>query len=92
MYGLVWKPIPGLGTDEDIELATDWQEYHFTLEASKDYDNTRLAIQLGGSTVTPVWIDHEMFYEGDYVSDNISAAEPIGKITSTWGSIKSGVR
>ena len=87
--GMEADPWETLGASEDIQLDTSWQEYHFTFEAAQDYDNTRLAIQLAGSTVTPVWVDHEMLYVGDYVPETVSAIRPSGKAAATWGSIKS---
>ena len=82
-----------LGVSENIELESEWQEYHFTFDALEDFDNTRLAMQLAGSPET-VWLDHVRFYEGDYVSDPDAgaAAEPMGKMASTWGTIKASVR
>jgi hypothetical protein len=90
--GMEVDPWATLGASEEIALTTDWQEYHFTFEASEDFENTRLAIQLAGSTVTPVWVDHQMLYQGDYVPEDLAAVKPTEKITSTWGSLKSHVR
>ena len=88
--GMEVDPWGTLGSSEEFKIGTNWQEYHFTFNASQAFDNTRLAIQLAGSKVTPVWIDHQMLYEGEYVKESTST-EPIGKITSTWGKVKNDI-
>ena len=91
--GMEADPWAVLGVDENIELESEWQEYHFTFPASKDYDNTRLSIQLAGSP-EPVWVDHVRFYEGDYEEEDFEeimkqrSVTPVGKLSSTWGEIK----
>ena len=88
--GMETDPWAGLGLSETFELEADWQEYYFTFAATESFDNTRLAIQLASSPES-VWIDHVKFYLGDYVQEEMTATEPMGKMTATWGSIKSDI-
>jgi hypothetical protein len=73
--GMELDPWSGLGGSKNITITDEWTEYQLTFTATQDFDNTRLAIQLGNSEEN-LWIDHVRFYEGDYVPDPGMDVEP----------------
>jgi len=73
--GMEVDPWAGLGGEKLIFMSDEWTEYQLTFTATEDFNNTRLALQLGESE-TNLWVDHVKFYEGDYVPDDEIDIDP----------------
>ena len=83
---------------ENVPITTEWEVQHHTFTAEMDDDNMVFLFSFSrGSNKNPVavmWIDHVRFYEGEFDEEDLAgkppkAVAPDGKVTETWGMIKS---
>jgi len=82
----------GPGKRLDNNITDKWTEYHYspTMDISSP---PKVVIHITFEFLKDdVWFDHFRVYLGEYVAEAISpkqATEPIGKLSTTWGKIKS---
>jgi hypothetical protein len=85
--------------EENIPVTTEWAVQHHTFTAIFDDENMIFLFSFSrASNLNPLvtmWIDHIRFYEGDFEEEDLLGQPPKavtfdGKLTGTWGMIKSG--
>ncbi len=86
-------------TQEAFAINGEWAEYSMTWNHPETLGNGWVMIHTPGSDARGVakgklWIDHVRVYRGEYQEDELSAgetikaAEPAGKLATSWGHIK----
>jgi hypothetical protein len=80
------------GVGATINITDEWTEYH-TSPVMNVSSPPQVVIHIHFSFLKEdVWFDHFRVYLGEYIPEDISpkqAIEPIGKLGTTWGDIKS---
>jgi hypothetical protein len=83
---------------ENIPITTEWEVRHHTFEAGFDDTNTIFLFSFSRASnqnpVATMWIDHVRFYEGKFEEEDLTGkpktVEPDGKLSGSWGMVKSG--
>jgi hypothetical protein len=86
---LAQDPWTGYG-EQQFTMTPEWQEFHITTpEFAADVAPAEITFHIAFDEAE-FWIDNVRFFEGDYAppGDEPQAVEAKGKLTTTWGDIK----
>lgn len=81
-----------VGPSEKFTITDEWTEYHFSPAMTMGSPPAVVIHIQFDFLKDDVWFDHFRVYLGEYVAEDISpdqAVEPVGKLSATWGDIKS---
>ena len=85
---------------EVFTIDGEWKEYSMTWTQTDALNDAWVMIHIPGSDLRvalgKLWVDHVRVYEGGYAADAIaeamatpSAAQPAGRLATSWGHVKS---
>lgn len=78
---------------QSITITDQWTEFWVPVEMTANSVNVGIYVELKDTPApAKVWFDHFRLYVGDYVEENLvepSAVRSPGKLTVSWGQVKS---